>query len=552
LGEILKMANVKFDKKTFEKEIGKLDSEMQEKIALFGTPVESIDEENIELEIFPNRPDLLGYHGFRRSFLSFLEKKPGLKTYILNKPEKDYEVKVDSSVKDVRPFIACAIVKGLKFDDKKIKELVEIQEKLHSTIGRQRKKLAIGIYPLEKIALPITYKALEPDKIKFQPLESQKEMSGLEILQRHPTGKEYAHLLAGKIKFPVFLDKEGSFLSMPPIINSEKTGRVTSETKSIFVECSGFDFSILENCLNIIVSNLAEMGGQVYQMKVGDQIIPSFKSEFVDLSVENANKVLGLKLTETQVKDFLQKMGHNYKSGKVEIASWRVDILHEIDLIEDIAIAYGYNNFEPIIPEIATTGMENKNEIIKRKISEILTGVGLLEVSNYHLTKKIDQFTKMGISEKEEFGFIEVEKSKTDYNILRKDLSHYLLKIFSENVDSEYPQKIFETGRVFYMMKDKKIVEEERISAAFTPGNFTDLKQILDYCFQNLGLKFEIIEEKVASPFFIEGRSGDILFDGEKIGMIGEIHPKILKNWKIKMPVSLFEIKLEKIFKKFE
>ncbi|MDP3966040.1 MAG: phenylalanine--tRNA ligase subunit beta, partial [archaeon] len=211
------MANVKFDRKIFEHEVGKLTSELQGKIALFGTPVESLDEESLELEIFPNRPDLLGYHGFKRSFLAFLGNETGLKNYKLNKPEKDYEVKVDSSVKDVRPYTACAIVKGLNFDDNKIKEIVEIQEKLHSTVGRSRKKLAIGIYPLEEITLPITYKALEPDKIKFQPLDYPKEMSGIEILQKHPTGKEYAHLLTGKMKFPVFCDKNENILSMPPI-----------------------------------------------------------------------------------------------------------------------------------------------------------------------------------------------------------------------------------------------------------------------------------------------------------------------------------------------
>jgi len=213
------MANIKISREQFEKEIGKLDEKMQEKIALFGTPLESINEQEIELEIFPNRPDLLSYHGFKKAFLAFLGKKTGLIEYKLNKPEKDYIVKIDSSVKEIRPFTVCAIVNDLKFDDEKIKEIIDIQEKLHTTIGRKRKKLAIGIYPLEKIKLPITYEALEPDKIKFIPLESTREMSGLEILQRHPTGKDYAHLLKGKTKFPIFKDADNNILSMPPIIN---------------------------------------------------------------------------------------------------------------------------------------------------------------------------------------------------------------------------------------------------------------------------------------------------------------------------------------------
>ncbi|MBU2612678.1 MAG: phenylalanine--tRNA ligase subunit beta [Nanoarchaeota archaeon] len=545
------MANVKFDKKTFEKEIGKIDEEMQEKISLFGTPFESLDEESLEIEVFPNRPDLLSYQGFKRSFLAFLGKKTGFKNYKLKKPEKNYEVKVDSSVKDVRPFTVCAIVKDLKLNEKRIKEIIDIQEKLHATMGRQRKKLAIGIYPLEKISFPINYRAVEPDKIKFHPLDSPREMSGLEILQKHPAGKEFAHLLAGKIKFPIFVDSQNNILSMPPVINSEKTGRVSENTREIFIECSGFDYNILEKALTIIVTNLAEMGGDIYQIKVKDKITPSFKSEKMPLSLDKTNKILGLKINEKTLKKLIEKMGHNYTNGKVEIPPWRTDILHEIDLIEDVAIAYGYDNFEPLIPKVSTIGKENPKEIVKRKISEILTGLELLEVSNYHLTKKEDQFLKMGIQEKEESNFIEVESSKTDYTIMRKDLLHYALKIISENNDSEYPQKIFEMGRAFCTDKNKNIIEEEKLSVATTPGNFTDLKQILDYLFYNLGLEFKVKEPEKDSLPFVEGRAAEIIFEGEKIGVIGEIHPKILKNWKIKMPVSLLEINLEKIFQKF-
>ena len=262
------MAVINLNKKTFEKEIGPLDSKMQDKIAMFGTPIENITESELQIEIFPNRPDLLSYSGFKRSFLDFFGKSSGLKDYKINKPEKDYRVIVDSSVKDVRPYTACAIIKDLKLDDEKIKELIEIQEKLHITIGRKRKKMAVGIYPLEKIKLPITFKAIEPDQIKFTPLETDKELSGLEILQKHPTGKEYAYLLAGKAKFPIFIDSANQILSMPPIINSQTAGKINTETKDVFVECSGFDLNTLCKCINILAACMADMGGEVYQIEV--------------------------------------------------------------------------------------------------------------------------------------------------------------------------------------------------------------------------------------------------------------------------------------------
>lgn len=545
------MANIKFNRKIFEKEIGKLDEKMQHKIAMFGTPLESFDDKEIEVEIFPNRPDLLSYNGWKRSFLTFLGKKTGLKKYKINKPKKDYKVIIDSSVKNIRPYTACAIIKGLKFNDNKIKEIVEIQEKLHATIGRKRKKVAIGIYPLEKIKLPITLKALEPDKIKFIPLEMQRELSGLQILQRHPAGREYAHLLAGKTKFPIFIDSENKILSMPPIINSQITGKITPKTKNIFIECSGNNFEILKKCINIIITTLADMGGKIYQMELdyGKKILtPNLTPQKTKLSLENTNKLIGLNLNEKKLKQLIEKMGHDYHKEIVKSPAWRTDILHEVDLIEDVAIAYGYDNLIPEIPEISTIGKENPKETIKRKFSEILAGINMLELSNYHLTNKKDQFTKMGIPEKQIKNFIEIEKSKTDYTILRKNLSHYLLKILSENIDSEYPQKIFEIGKIFKL--ENEIIEQENLSIAIAPGNFTELKQILEYFFRMINIKIDFEEPEKFPTHFIEGRCAKVLLDKNEIGFIGEIHPKILKNWKIKMPVALLEIELEKIFEK--
>ena len=552
------MANVRFDKNIFEKEIGKLTNELQEKIALFGVPVEEVTEDEIELEIFPNRPDLLSYQGFKRSFLNYLGKQKGVKKYKLEKPEKNFVVEIDKSLFEIRPYTACAIVKNLKLDDARIKEIIDLQEKIHNTLGRRRKKVAIGIYPLEEISLPIKFTALEPDKIKFVPLESEREMSGLQILQRHPTGRDYAHLLAGKSKFPVFLDAKKEVLSMPPIINSQKTGRVTEKTKEVFIECSGSDFNILKRCLNIIVTTLADQGGKVYQMdlkysgKIGKQITPDFENEKIILSTKNVNKLLGLDLNEKEIKVLLEKMGHNYdvKSKEVQSPAWRTDLLHEVDIIEDVAIAYGYDKFDAAIPEVATIGKQAPKEEIKKKIAEILSGLNMLEVSNYHLTSNNDLIKKMGLNEKQEIKIISVEESKTDYSLLRKNLSHFLMKNFSENVDEEYPQRIFESGKVFELNIQGKIEETESFAIGIAPGNFTELRQILDYLALMFGIKFEIKEPKSSPAWFIDGRTVEIFLDEKSIGFLGEVHPKILKNWRMKMPLALMEICLEEIFEK--
>jgi len=273
------------------------------------------------------------------------------------------------------------------------------------------------------------------------------------------------------------------------------------------------------------------------------KITPDLTPEKKKLNIENTNSLLGLNLNEKQIKELLEKMGHNYNKGIVETPAWRTDILHEVDLIEDIAIAYGYENFIPEIPKIATTGEIDKKEIIKGKIGEILSGLNILEVSNYHLTTKREQFRNMMIPEEK---IIEVENSKTDYNILRKDLTHYMMKILSENVDSEYPQKIFEVGKVFTPE------ETDNLALAIAPANFTEVRQILEYLFRMLNVNVKITEPEKVPNYFIDGRTAEIKLENKSIGFLGEIHPKILRNWKIKMPVALFEINLEEIFKKLE
>lgn len=541
------MSNLVFDRKEFETLLGKkVSSEIEQKISLFGTPLERITDDEIEVEIFPNRPDLLSIQGFMRSFRAFLGKETGLKEYKVQKPQEGHTVKILPSVKEIRPFTACAIIKNLKFDDQKIKSLIDLQEKLHFTVGRNRKKLAIGVYPLEKISLPITYEARDPKKIKFIPLEMEREMDGMQILNSHPTGREYSHLLDGKKEFPVFSDAKGKILSMPPIINSHDTGKVTFDTKEVFVECSGFDLTVLQKTLNIVVTTLAEMGGKVYQMTLdyGNKKIttPDLTSEKMKISLENINDRLGLQLKEKDLEILLPKMGYDYKNKTVSIPPWRTDILHEVDVIEDIAIAFGYDKIIPEIPNITTIGEEAPETRLKTELSELLIGLNFTEISTYHLIKK-EEADKGNVQEK-----IELENSKTEYKYLRPNLFIPGLRVLAGNKDNEYPQEIFEIGTVFSLDKKNKsetgIEEKEVLSVMLCPGNFTKVKQVLNHITKTLSIKYSL--EESSHQDLIEGRSASIKIDGKKVGRIGEVHPETLRLWGIKMPVAVLEISVDK------
>lgn len=547
------MTILTLDRKEFEKRVGKITPELEKKITEMGTPIEEVTDDEVSVEVFPNRPDLLSMGNFSRAVNQF-NGRIGLAKFKINKPEKDYYVTIDKSVKEVRPHTVCVIIKGLKFNDDKIKEIVDIQEKLHNSIGRKRRKLAIGIYPLDKIKLPVRFMAKKPEDILFLPLGSEREMNGKQILRGHPTGREYADLLKDATVFPIFVDANDEVLSMPPIINSKKTGRIDEKTKDVFIECSGSNLAYLKKCINIIVAAFYEMGGKIYAMEIKDSkdgsfISPNMENEEMEFKIKDIEKTLGIKLKEKDVKNYLKRMGIGYENRKGKsialIPPYRTDILHWIDLSEEIAISYGYENFEPEIPEISTIAYENPMDKTKRAIGNILSGLGLLECSSFHLTTK-KNIKKMHYDFND---FIEIEDSKTERDVLRIDMLTNLLQIISENSNAAYPQKIFEMGRVF--SKDDSgesetgVIEEERLAISLIDEavNFTELKQILDYLFKMLDVKYSI--ENVENSNYIIGRCAKIIVNKEEVGFIGEVAPRVLKNWKIKMPIVALEIKLD-------
>jgi len=535
------MPTVNLNRKEVENLVGKkLDlAKLKDRISMLGTDLDDITDDEIIVEIFPNRPDMLSEQGFSRALSSFIGIKPGLRDYKVKKSND--KVIIENSVKEVRPFTACAIVKNLKFDEENIKSIIQIQEKLHIGFGRNRRKAAIGIYPLEKIKFPVKFIALPPEEIKFIPLESLEEMNGKEILEKHPTGKEYAHLLNKQDQYPIFIDANNNILSMPPIINSETVGRITDETTEVFIECSGFDFNILNKCLNIIVTALADMNGEIYSLNLeyekNTETTPNLTPEEMELNLDYVNKMLGLNLKESEIKELLERMGHEYRNKKVKIPAYRSDILHEIDLIEDIAIAYGYENFKEEIPNVSTIGEESYLTKFKRKIAEALIGLELIECSSFHLSNKTTLNEKMRTKNK----LTMVESAvNADYDTLRNFLLPNLLEILSRNKRYEYPQNIFEMGTVF----DENIKEHESLCIVKSEKdvNFTKIKQVLDVLMSSLDIPYEI--EELSYPWFIEGRAGEIIVNNKKIGMLGELNPEVLINWNLEMPASVLELNI--------
>ena len=244
-------------------------------------------------------------------------------------------------------------------------------------------------------------------------------------------------------------------------------------------------------------------------------------------------------------------MGYGYEKGHALIPCYRPDVIHAVDLAEDIAIAYGYENFRAEIPTKGTVAQEDSFEKFRKKVSYLLVGLNLLELSSYHISSKNSQL-KMMNHEIEDY--IELENSKSDeYNIMRYSILANLMQVLKENTHNEYPQNIFESGYTFKTGNSETgVVEESKLSVVLCDRDtdYTKARQILDYIIASLGLKCSIKESK--HPSFIDGRAGKIICGKSEIGIIGELSPKIITNFEVEMPVSAFEINLTALFSMIE
>jgi phenylalanyl-tRNA synthetase beta chain len=543
------LPTVTLNKTVFEKLVGKelpLE-ELKDRISMLGTDLESIENDEIHVEIFPNRPDLLSEQGFARAFSSFIGIKPGLRKYEVQ--SSGQKVIVDSSV-TMRPYTACAIVRNLSLNDERIRELMQVQEKLATTHGRNRKKSAYGIYPLNPIVFPINYIAKNSEEVKFKPLGFDNEVVASEIPENHPKGKAFAHLTKGWKKYPFFIDAADNVMCMLPFTNSHDTGKVDETTKDVFVECTGNDLDNVQVALNILVTTLADMGGEIYTLEIEypDKKIttPNLEPTKMKFDLNYINQRLGLSLSESDAKTLLEKMGFGYENDEVLIPSYRADILHQVDFAEDIAIAYGYENFQAEIPQVATIGESDPLENFVSKLRDILVGVKLLEAKNYHITTSHDLNEKM----LQENKVIELLNAVGEHNTLRNSIIPGLLKNLSHNQHHEYPQNLFEVGKVFTQGDTETGVQETQkmgVTLCHEKTDFTEIKQILGILCESLGLQYAVTEHEQGSC--IMGRSGQIIVNDRVIGFIGEIHPQVLTNWDLTVPVVVLELNVEMLQK---
>ncbi len=519
--------------------------ELLEKLPMIGADLDRVDGDEISIEFFPDRPDLASVEGIARASRAFFKFETGLKEYALKK--SDVLINVDPSVKKVRPYVVTALVKDITMTDELISSLMELQEKLHLGLGRNRKKVAIGVHNFEPVTPPFTYKAVDPDSVQFVPLNKVESMTLRQILKKHEKGIDYANILDGFDKHPLIVDINNNILSYPPIINGSLT-EVNPFTTDLFIDVTGNDKKAINYALNIVVTSLAERGGKIYTtiVKNVDEILttPQLTPFKMDLSVDYINRILGTDFGAKEVIKSLQKMGYNSieKSKNlisVSIPTYRADILHEIDLIEDVAKGFGYENFESSFPKYLTFGKKLNYQDFYDSLRNIMIGLGFNEVTTFTISNNKDEFEKIGLKKAK---CVEIQNPiGEEFSCLRVGLIPSLLKILNENRHHALPQNIFELGIVVNnKFKNKFKLGFVKIDAK---ANFTECKSFVEAIMRDIGIEYDI--KDFNHPGFVKGRCATVVVNKKNAGLFGELHPQTISNFSLEHPIIAFEIETD-------
>jgi phenylalanyl-tRNA synthetase beta chain len=526
------------------------------------------DEGLLQLEFEADRLDRLSVEGVARSLRYQYGDSTGV--YVPRTNDPDWTITVDSSVPEQRPYVTGAVIRGLDLDERGLDSLIQLQEKLHATMGRGRAKGAIGIHDLtmlkgqsrmEGSQNSIAYRGIDPDEDSFVPLDSDAELTPEEVLTEHPTGETYAPLLDGYERYPAIYDDLGLF-SFPPVINGRRT-EVDTGSRELFVELTGTDQWTIDRMCNIICYALDARGATIERVNVAypDRTLdrPDFAVDEKTISHERIERALGVDFDERQVIDLLERAGLDAESDAadalayhVSIPPYRTDVLHPVDIIDDIGRAYGFNELAPRYPDVSTVGGRHERSRREGAIRELLVGLGFEDLLNFHLIGETANFDRMNLSPDDDaLGAADpatiAEPYSREYEIVRTWALPSLLMVLENNTHRRYPQDLAEVGLAAHVDTDENtnVAEERRVAGvlARTDASYENAKGRVEALARAFDV--ELTTPATDHPSFIEGRAASVVLDGQSAGVIGELHPEVLVEHGLEVPVVGFEFRAD-------
>ena len=529
----------------FESLTGLAKDKVLDRLPYLGLDIEGTDKDSVRIEYNPNRPDFSTDYGIARAMKGLVGKETGVKQYRAARGRG--QVFADKSLAKVRPFIACAVARKLKLDEETIRQLISMQEDLHNGLGRKRRKVAIGLHDLVAITFPVYYSAKDA-RFAFTPLGSQEPMTIEEILKQTETGLAYGHILSGTSAYPMLYDSKGVVLSFPPIINGLKT-KVETSTRDLFIDVTSTDARLGDEALAIICAALADAGATLETVTVNygkrKSVTPLLAPSKMKFDGELANAVTGLSLTKKEMKDSLRRSRLDLDGkGFAVIPSYRVDILHQVDLAEEVVIGYGLDKMTASYPPSSDAGQFDKKAAFVEGLCLTMAEAGFDETMSFDLVDGPTLYANFGRSSDAK---LEVDNPRTaEHSLLRDSLLPSLMSVLGRNTKNEYPQRVFEAGKVF-LRSGSGLTEGTSIAAlsAHSSSSFTEAKMYLEALVKkHFG---EAADTRPGSHWaFAEGRCAEALIRGNSLGYLGEVKPSALAAFGLDVPVCGFELDLSK------
>ena len=528
------------------------------------------------IEVAANRYDLLCVEGIALALKIFLKKMTFPIIKPLNKlPEEERQLIVEPSVDLVRPFGLAAILTNMTFTDDSLRGFMDLQDKLHNNICRGRKYVSIGTHDLDTVKGPFYYRALKPSEFKFVPLNRTQEVDGngmMQILKEDPKLSKYLYLIEDKEVYPLMMDSNGVILSVPPIINGMHT-KMTINTKNVLIDITGLDYTKCVIVLKILIAMFSKYCSEpftVEQVKVTkngeSKLYPDCEPRKFVTNIDYLKQTSGIPKTVTaeEIVDLLSKMELNSKQLnekelEVDAPMTRSDILHQCDIAEDLAIAYGYNKIEKLNVNTLCHGKPQPYNKLSDLFRNEMAYNGYVEFLNMALLSKKDMFNNL-LEENEDEKTAKISYSKTkEFEYVRNSLIPGILKSIEANKAQQLPYKIFELADCVEINDDNEVGAMNKRKLCFAYSNNTSgleiIQGMVDKLMKKIDLNFNDTNAKKTycikpsnNKIFFEDRQAEIfILDGKKIGIYGIVHPKVLKNFGIKTPVSLCEIDIQDI-----
>jgi len=510
---------------------------------------EVLEDGRLEVEVNSDRPDMFSSEGIARALKGLLRRERGFR--IPEVYDSGYVVYVDPPRR--RPYIAVATVENVKLDEVALEELIQFQEKLHVTYGRNRRRIAIGIHDLSKVpSKELRYLDVVIDQVRFRPLHHEEVMAIRDVLRRTEQGAMYGSIALDGDKHPAIFSG-GELISLPPVINADLT-RLEPGTSSLLIDVTGTDRELVDRVLGLLVLNICEASRScrigrarvVYRWGV-EHATPSLGIGVVELDPRYVNDLLGTALSPREIAEALEYMRFRTEvlGGRlirVEVPPFRFDVLHPADLAEDVAMFVGYDELGP--EEVPSPGYRQPSlEVrVERAVRDAFVGLGYHEVNTFTLAPS------SVVRLVEPKGFVRIANPlSVELDSLRPSLVPTMLLVMRASQHAALPVKVFEVGDA--VVPEPASPTGWRTARYVAAGlmdsvlRFEELHADVYAAIRELGL--EPRGRACRKEFLIEGRTACIEAEGIELGFMGEVSPRILEELGIANPVAVAELSFD-------